>query len=451
MSADTAGVLRGAVTAAARPRAPARTPTLIVEAGRLFTGREVLRDVRVVIAGDTIVAVEPCAAPLVAHGAPQGACRVLTFPEATALPGLIDAHVHLYLLARAALKASQPASGNGAPARRAGGTDAGALLAAAIQVADDYLARGVTTLRDMGDRQRLNLQVRQVLAERAAGGRPGPRLLAPGRALHRDGSYGSFIGAAATGGNGLLALADEELDAGADFVKVIASGIIDFQRAAVTAPVPFTSRELRTLVDRVHARGKPVAAHASGAAGVAAAVAGGADFLEHGFFAEDGPHGSTAFRRGDCTWVPTFIPVEVVATGAALAELTDGERARVHGIVQRHAALLRAVHVAGGAAIAGSDAGSPGVWQAGGVMGELRCFHRAGLPLRAVLPMATLRAAQVLGIGHLTGSIESGKQADLLVVAGDPLESLDALSDVRLVVRDGVPVAEAVPLAASPA
>ena len=405
---------------------------------------------RVVIDGDTIVAVEPCAAPLVAHRATQGTCRVISFPEATALPGLIDAHVHLYLLARAALKASQPASGNGAPARRAGGTDAGALLAAAIQVADDYLARGVTTLRDLGDRQRLNLQVRQLLAERAASGRPGPRLLAPGRALHRQGSYGSFIGAAATGGDSLLALADEELDAGADFVKVIASGIIDFQQAAVTAPVPFTSRELRALVDRVHARGKPVAAHASGAAGVAAAVAGGADFLEHGFFAEDSAYGPVAaFMRGACTWVPTFIPVEVVAAGAALAELTDGERAGVRGIVQRHAALLRAVHEAGGAAIAGSDAGSPGVWEAGGVIGELHCFHRAGFPLRAVLAMATLRAAQALGIGHLTGSIEPGKRADLLVVGGDPLESLDALSDVRLVVRDGVPVAETVPLAAS--
>lgn len=418
--------------------------TLVLKVGRLFTGRELLRDVRVVVTGDTIVGVEPCTAPVGANHATAAAGRVLSFPDATMLPGLIDAHVHLSLLARAALKASRPAGGNGhGSAQRAAAPDAEALLAAAVQVADEYLARGVTTIRDLGDRQRLNLRVCQALAERAANGRPGPRLLAPGRALYREGLYGSFMGAAATGKDSLLALGDEELDAGADFVKVIASGIIDFQQASVSAPVPFTPEELRALVDHVHARGKPVAAHASGAAGVAAAVAGGADFLEHGFFAEDGAGSPVAaFKRGDCTWVPTFIPVEVVAAGAALTDLTDGERAGVRGIVQRHAATLRAVHEAGGVAITGSDSGSPGVWEAGGVIGELRCFQRAGLPLRAVLAMATQRAAQALGIGHLTGSIEPGKRADLLVVAGNPLESLDALSDVRLVLRDGVPVYE---------
>jgi imidazolonepropionase-like amidohydrolase len=171
---------------------------------------------------------------------------------------------------------------------------------------------------------------------------------------------------------------------------------------------------------------------------VAAAVAGGVDFVEHGFFAQEGA--VAAFARGESTWVPTSIPVEVVARGHALSELSDAERAGVRGILDGHAQALRAVQDAGGAIIAGSDSGSPGVWEAGGVLGELRCFRDAGLALPDVLALATRRAAAALGLDHLTGSIEPGKRADLLVVGGSPLETLDALRDVRLVVRDGFPI-----------
>jgi imidazolonepropionase-like amidohydrolase len=396
--------------------------TLVLEASRMFTGREVIAGPRITIVGNTIASVQyrqeaPPWEPIPA----SGGATVLSFPGATILPGLIDAHVHLALLARADLKA-----------RRSTASDGEALLKAGVRVADTYLSRGITTLRDLGDRQRLNLRVRQALAGREC---PGPRVLAPGRALHRRNAYGNFIGTAVDGERQLLEGATQELAAGADFVKVVASGIIDFQCADVTAPVPFSAEELRSLVDLVHDAGRTVAAHASGAAGVTAAVRGGVDFVEHGFFAPE--EAAAAFRSGACTWVPTFVPVEVVAGGHILEELSDAERAAVRGILDRHAALLRDVHAAGGAVIAGSDAGSPGVWEAGGVLGELGCFLHAGLAPQAALERATRGAAEALGIGHLVGSIAPGKCADLLVVGGNPLASLDALRDVKLVVRDG--------------
>ena len=413
------------------------SPTLIIEAARVFTGREMVRDARIVVVGDTIAAVLPGGAPELRQPDPAldgGSCQTLRFPHGTVLPGLIDAHVHLALLARAELRAAHPRRSSRAQDPAADDP----LVGAAVRVADAYLARGVTTLRDMGDRQRVNLEVRQRLRTRA---RPGPRVLAPGRALHREGSYGHFFGVAANGVGELLALAESELEAGAGFIKVVASGIIDFKRGTADAPLPFSVAELRALVEFARWHGVPVAAHASGTAGVAAALAAGVDTIEHGYFAAEAE--LDAFAGGAATWVPTFIPVQVVAAGAAAAavgELSEPERARIHRILERHAAGVGRVVAAGGAVLAGSDAGSPGVWEAGGIGGELRCLGQAGLSPASVLASATRGAARALGIDHLVGSIECGKRADLLVVNGDPVRTLDALRDVRLVLRDGTPV-----------
>lgn len=407
-----------------------RSPTLVIRAPRVFDGWAVRPDAEITVSGDTIVAVrsggqgEPWTD---AQPTPDCHCTTLAFADATVLPGLIDAHVHLSLLARAELKA-RPAPESGPDA----------LADAAVDVADAYLARGVTTLRDLGDRQRLNLKVRQLLRARA---RPGPRVIASGQALHRRGSYGGFMGVGVGDQRQLLAAAEQELLAGADFLKVIASGIIDFQRGEVPAPLPFTPHELRALVDFAHGHGIPVAAHASGAAGVDAAVWSGADFIEHGFFGQDGAR--AAYARRACTWVPTFIPVEVVAAGKVFGELTQVERGRVGDILVGHAAMLRDVYTAGGTIAVGSDAGSPGVWEAGGILGELRCCHHAGLPPPAVLELATRCTAEALRLDREVGTIEPGKRADLVVVAGNPLQTLEALQDVRLVVRDGIIVWQA--------
>ncbi|MFG2486848.1 amidohydrolase family protein [Streptomyces virginiae] len=386
----------------------------VVSAGRTVTGPggPVTLDGAVLYDGGRIVAVGPRAEVEAQAGpdVPRSA-----FPEGTLLPGLIDSHVHLALDAGpdpvACLKAASDADLYAGMAERAG----------------RLLATGVTTARDLGDRGGLAVRLRD---EIAGGHVPGPRLLSAGTPLTVPGGHCWFMGGEVDGTDAIRAAIRRNAAAGVDLIKVMATGGGITKGGPPSWQAQFTPTQLASIVAEARFFGLPVAAHAHGTEGIAAAVAAGVDTIEH------------------CTWmgrtgfdVREDLVDAIAARGIAVcpaaspdwrgfAERFGRERAeemfgRLRWMAERGVRLLP-----------GTDAGVPhAVFD--GFVSSLEFFGHIGLDPARIVDLATTDAARALGIDADTGRLAPGLRADLLVVDGDPLTDLAALRSVRLVVAGG--------------
>lgn len=219
----------------------------LIGAGRLMLSPGAwVTDGAVLVSGERIVAAGPRAA--VERSAPPSAIRH-SFPGGTVLPGLIDAHVHLAMDASA-----DPVAG-----LLAG--DTGELARQAADRAARMLATGVTTVRDLGGHGNAAIQLRDAIS---AGRLPGPRILAAGTPLTPPGGHGWFFGGEVDGERAAIARVRSLKAAGADLVKVMASGGHITSGSVPMHRAQFTGRQLLSIVSEAHRLGMPVAAHAHG-------------------------------------------------------------------------------------------------------------------------------------------------------------------------------------------
>ncbi|MEU3301223.1 amidohydrolase family protein [Streptomyces sp. NPDC006678] len=339
------------------------------------------------------------------------------FPRGTLLPGLIDSHVHLALDAGADPVTTLCAADD-ADVRR--GMAERALL---------LLGTGVTTVRDLGDRNGLAAALRD---EIVAGRLPGPRVLTAGTPVTAPGGHCWFLGGEAAGADEIRATVRENVRRGVDLVKVMATGGGITKDGPPIWAAQFTEDELRLVVAEARAAGLPVAAHAHATEGIVAAVAAGVSTVEH------------------CTWlardgfdVRDDVVAEMAARGVAVCPAASPDWrgfARRFGPERAEEMFgrLRWMRDRGVRLIAGTDAGVGGA-VFDGFVSSLEFFEHIGCSPTEIVDLATVESARALGIDNETGSIRPGLRADLLVVAGDPTRDLQALREVRLVVAAGRP------------
>jgi imidazolonepropionase-like amidohydrolase len=269
-----------------------------------------------------------------------------------------------------------------------------------------------------------------------------PYLDSPGAAIHHRGRYGSFMGGALEDYASPAECVAARVAAGADRIKLIPTGIINFKAGAVTTEPQMTVEELRRLVAAAGAAGRQTFAHASGEAGIERVIESGVDSVEHGFFIRDDQ--LARMRDRAIAWVPTFAPVQLQLEQAA----RFGWDAMVVGHLQRildgHAASLARAHALGVLIIAGSDAGSCGVAHGLGFLRELELMERAGLPALAVLNAATGISAGRLGFPEKFGRIEPGCRSRFILTQHSPLAGIAHLRRPRTVIFDGQVHASAV-------
>lgn len=398
-------------------------------AGQVVVGPAARRitDGAVLVDGETIVAVGP-RAEVQAQASPDAVS--LDRPDGTLLPGLINAHVHLVF------EPGHRAAADIVTALRAT-SDVDLVLAMAGR-ARRLLDGGVTTARDLGDRGGLSVHVRDAIA---SGSVAGPRLLVATAPLTKPGGHCWFLGGEvdvnggldkngdANGADRLRAAVRATAAAGADVVKVMASGGQITEGGADMWERQFDAEELRVVVEEATGLGLPVAVHAHGSDSIADAVAAGVTTIEH------------------CTWMSgprasDFRPEvadAMAAAGIVACPASSGNwrplaervgRERVSALFGR----LRTLADHGVGIVLGNDAGLNPFDGFGSV---LRNWSDWGFTVAEVIDMATGRAADVLGLGDVTGRLRAGLAADLLVVHGDPFTDADALTRIDVVVARG--------------
>lgn len=347
----------------------------------------------------------------------------ITAPDATLLPGLIEAHAHLFLEGGEIDPARRAAQLRAAPAE---------LLAAATERLTKLGRLGVVAVRDAGDRHGVGL----ALSRRCAGpGRPPvPYVDSPGAAIHHRGRYGGFMADPSEDFATPAACVEARVRAGADRIKLIATGIIDFKKAQVTSAPQMNAAEIAAYVAAARRLGRQTFAHASGDAGIDPVIEGGVDSVEHGFFIRDDQLARMRDRR--IAWVPTFAPVQKQVDHAAAMGWDATVVANLRGILEQHAASLARAHAMGVLVAAGSDAGSYAVAHGYGLLDELELMERAGLPAIAVINAATGVSAGRFNYREPFGRLAPGCRSRFILTRHSPAATVANLRRPRVVVFD---------------
>ena len=360
-------------------------------------------------------------------------CETFDLAGAYLVPGLINMHVHL--------------AGNGKPQKKQRDNEAlvkkvmanGLTRAIAYRLVAEYarleLHSGVTTIRTVGGLGDFDTRVRDAAA---TGQLEAPRILAANEGISVPG--GHMAGSVAVAAHSIeeaLAQVEVARSQGADLIKLmITGGVLDAKEKGTPGELKMDPAMVRAVCDRAHELGFPVAAHVESTEGVRVALEGGVDSIEHGAAPTD--QIMNLFKQNGsflCTTISPALPYALFDRSVSCAsevEQFNGNMVFEGIIANSKAALEQGVPVA-----LGNDVGCPWITQYD-FWRELRYFEKyVGVSRKFALHTATLKNAQLAGVGDVTGSIEPGKDADMIVANANPLEDLCALRTVRHVIHRG--------------
>lgn len=397
------------------PKAEAVT---IIEPEAVFDGRDGLvhKGWRVLVRGDTIAAVGPDVVVPVD-------VRRIVLPGMTLLPGLIDAHVHLFLHPYDETSWNDQVLKEPLALRtlRAGVSARATLMA------------GFTTVRDLGTEgaDYADVGLKTAIEQGIV---PGPRLLVATRALVATGSYGPKgfdpgfdvpQGAEEASGAALVESARRQIGHGADVVKLYA----DYRWGPGEPSRPtFSVEELRAVVTVAHDAGRRVAAHASTPEGMRRATLAGVDTIEHG---NDGTAEVFALMKAKSV---AFCPTLAASDAIERYRGWNGARPAPTAITAKRVSFTLALR----SGVRMCVGGDTGVFRHGDNARELKLMVAWGMPTSAVLIAATSGNADILGVSADRGAVAAGLLADLIAVAGDPVADIAAIDAVGFVMKGGV-------------
>ncbi len=397
--------------------------TTAIRCGRLIDGRAdaPVENATIMVTGDRITAVGADVA------VPAGA-REVDLRQMTCLPGLIDLHVHLRGTATRPLETSSADK-----------------ALAILKNAQAMLQHGFTTVRGLGepDAYYAPVAVKNAIAR---GEFQGPRMFVAPHMMSSTGGHGDsgtlapdldlqvpnrvFSGAA-----DVRQAIREEFKYGADWIKIAVTGGV---MSAGDNPnvTTMSDDELAAAVEETHRHGKKITVHAIGTEGIKAAVRAGVDNVEHGILIDEE---GIALMKERGTWlIPTiYVLNHVIDEGARYGYREESLR-KGRALREERDRRIRAAFAAGVKVGFGSD----NIFPVKDSAREFAEMVRLGLSPMQALRTATVNAAEVLGIGRDLGSLENGKLADVVAVAGNPLDDIRLLQDVRFVMQAGRVVRE---------
>lgn len=395
--------------------------SIVLHAARLLDVKagKIVRPGEVLIAGDRIVEVGPS----VKH--PSGA-EVIDLGDRTLMPGLIDAHIHLFLHPGAEdLQTVQES----VPERT---------IVATLAARDDLMA-GFTAERDMGTEGAgsADTAVRNAINR---GEIPGPRLRISGNAINILGGHEDAINYNpaqhvlpnadyANNGDELVAVMRQQFKEGADFIKIYETGADSIKDGKLATPYQYSEPQLDAAVKEAARLGKHVAVHATGEPGTLYAAQAGVVSIDHADQLSD--ETIRLMKEKQIFAVPTFTIFEYFAEHAA----TPQQAAHEHQILDLKIQEFKKQVAAGVPMAVGSDVGP---FPHGTQAREFVLMVKYGMSPEAVLKADLLNGAKVLGWEKEIGTLDPGYFADVIAVPGDPLQDVSALENVSFVMKGGV-------------
>lgn len=354
---------------------------------------------------------------------PSDAERI-ELPNATVLPGLIDAHTHLTM---------DPKFGY---ERLSISVSREALIGA--KNARTTLLAGFTTVRNVGASEYSDVALRDAIN---AGDVPGPRMLVSGPALsitggHCDNNMLPFEYHATEAGvaDGIAAVQHkvrENIKYGADLIKVCATGGV-LSLGDNPQHSQYTLEEMKAIVADAHRLGRKVAAHAHGAEGIRWAAEAGVDSVEHGSYIDDA--GIAAMKEHGTYLVPTLYLGDWMINNAGLTRLPPPLLAKAQEVIPAARKNIAHAFASGVKVALGTDAA---VYPHGLNAHEFAVMVKLGLTPLQSIQAGTVNAADLLGWSGKVGTLEPGAWADIVAVDGDPLKDVTTLEKVKLVMKGG--------------
>ncbi|MGH2558974.1 MAG: amidohydrolase family protein [Thermomicrobiales bacterium] len=338
---------------------------------------------------------------------------VVDRPDEFLMPGLIDAHTHISIMPGLGNQIGQLMQ----PIERQTMRGVGNLRR--------MLDSGVTTARIMGEEGWLDVSFREEIER---GTVPGPRLLISTRPITQSNGHGRAL-SAFDGVDEVRKGSRQNLHGGADFLKMFITGGVSSTRGGGIMRASYSREEIRACVEEAERNGTYVAAHAIGGPGIRIGVEEGIRTIEHGLLATDDD--LTLIKEREA-WIVLTQAILLHPTGI---EQGDRDNPVVMGKLREARATaeerFRAIVASGINLSVGTDS------MHGLLPFEITCLVDWGMSAKDALLAATKRAAECCRIEDQVGTLEPGKRADLITVAGNPLEAVEAIEQTRLVMKDG--------------
>lgn len=336
------------------------------------------------------------------------------------LPGFIDSHIHIGFDCSpepmtSALAESQTMT-----------------VLKAANFARQTLLAGVTSFKDMGGIDGIDLELRQAIN---SGLIPGPRMLASGKLICMTGGHGWQVGLEVNGVDEVRKAAREQIKAGADIVKLMATGGV-LTPAVEPGNEQLTEAELRAGVEEAHTASKKTATHAMGTKEILNALRAGIDSIEHGVYLDD--QAVSLMKERDVPLIPTLSALFNIESKGIEAGIPAFAVEKTLKVKPFHLESIRMAREAGVRIAMGTDAGIPFNMH-GENLAELKLLIDCGFSPMEAIEAGTHVAAQVLGMEEELGTVEEGKLADLVLIEGNPLEDIEILRKrefIRLVMKE---------------
>jgi imidazolonepropionase-like amidohydrolase len=404
----------------------------VIDCGRLIDGTEAepLSDARVLLTDGRVTEVGTQESVALPDNAEH-----TNVPDATVIPGLIDAHLHL----------TGGRSMNPFDWITTSDTQGAARATADLR---DLLAAGFTTVRDLGSATGIGL--REAVEEGAI---PGPRVYTSGRSISQTGGHGDshflpYQWVEGESGSSLSSLVDgqdecrkearKRIRDGADVIKIMTTGGVLSEKDAPDQ-TQFTEAEVQAFVEEAHRVGMPVASHAQGSEGVRLALDNGVDTIEHGFWLTEDV--IEAFERTGATYVPTLSIMHRLCESGADHGVPEYGLKKANNALEAHFESVERAYEANVPIALGTDFIGPELVPHGENALEAELFvEEVDMDEHDAIRAGTGVAARTLPDDNI-GTLEPGNHADFVVLDENPLDDIAALREnIRTVYKDGEPV-----------